>query len=121
MNTAASRFANTAASELEISTASEFTTRGFQSGPDLQSSHDRGLYPEPGLQNSLINNQNGSLVNNAPIPHGGSIGKHGLGLPLIARIVLVHEGTLTIASAEGAGFSIIMTFPVVITSLEDQQ
>lgn len=118
---ASSRFVNTAASELETSTASEFTTRGFQSGPDLQSSHDRGLYPEPGLQNSLINNQNGSLVNNAPIPHGGSIGKHGLGLPLIARIVLVHEGTLTIASAEGAGFSIIMTFPVVITSLEDQQ
>ena len=108
-------------SELETSTASEFTTRGFQSGPGLQSSHDRGLYPEPGLQNSLINIQNGSLVNNAPIPHGGSIGKHGLGLPLIARIVLVHEGTLTIASAEGAGFSIIMTFPVVITSLEDQQ
>lgn len=47
-----------------------------------------------------------------PIPHGGSIGKHGLGLPLIARIVLVHEGTLTIASAEGEGFSIIMTFPL---------
>ena len=106
-NTASSRFATTTASELETSTASEFTGRGFQSGP--------------GLQNSLINNQNGSLVNNAPIPHGGSIGKHGLGLPLIARIVLVHEGTLTIASAEGAGFSIIMTFPVVITSLEDQQ
>ena len=118
---AAFRFATTAASELEASTASEFTTRGFQSGSDLQSSHGRGLYPEPGLQNSLINNQNGSLVNNAPIPHGGSIGKHGLGLPLHARIVLVHEGTLTIASAEGAGFSIIMTFPVVITSLEDQQ
>lgn len=120
-NTASSRFATTTASELETSTASEFTGRGFQSGPGLQSSHDRGLYPEPGLQNSLINNQNGSLVNNAPIPHDGSIGKHGLGLPLIARIVLVHEGTLTIASAEGAGFSIIMTFPVVITSLEDQQ
>ena len=47
-----------------------------------------------------------------PIPHGGSIGKHGLGLPLIARIVIVHEGTLTIASAEGEGFSIIMTFPL---------
>lgn len=47
----------------------------------------------------------------APIPHGGSIGKHGLGLPLIARIVLVHDGTLTIASAVGEGFSIIMTFP----------
>lgn len=45
------------------------------------------------------------------IPHGGSIGKHGLGLPLIARIVLVHEGILTIASAEGEGFTIIMTFP----------
>ena len=72
-NTASSRFATTTASELETSTASEFTGRGFQSGP--------------GLQNSLINNQNGSLVNNAPIPHGGSIGKHGLGLPLIARIV----------------------------------
>ena len=120
-NTAASRFATTAASEFTGRTTPEFTGGGFQSGPGLQSSHDRGLYPEPGLQNSLINNQNGSLVNNAPIPHGGSIGEHGLGLPLIARIVLVHEGTLTIASAEGAGFSIIMTFPVVITSLEDQQ
>ena len=53
-----------------------------------------------------------SFVGNAPIPHGGSIGKHGLGLPLIARIVLVHGGTLTIASAEGEGFSIIMTFPI---------
>lgn len=45
------------------------------------------------------------------IAHGGSIGKHGLGLPLIARIVLVHKGTLTLDSVEGKGFAIIMTFP----------
>lgn len=44
-------------------------------------------------------------------PRGGSIGQHGLGLPLIARIVLVHKGSFTLASHEGEGFSIIMTFP----------
>ncbi len=70
-------------------------------------------------EESLLSQRSGSfLAGSAPIPHGGSIGKHGLGLPLIARIVLVHEGTLTIASAEGEGFSIIMTFPSIAPSMD---
>ena len=68
-------------------------------------------------QNSTWQRAVSPLGATAPIPHGGSIGKHGLGLPLIARIVLVHDGTLTIASAEGEGFSIIMTFPLTKESL----
>lgn len=70
-----------------------------------------------GARNSTWQRAVSPLGATAPIPHGGSIGKHGLGLPLIARIVLVHDGTLTIASAEGEGFSIIMTFPLTKESL----
>lgn len=73
---------------------------------------------EESLLSQRLNSPRSSLAGSAPIPHGGSIGKHGLGLPLIARIVLVHEGTLTIASAEGEGFSIIMTFPSIVPSMD---
>ncbi len=73
---------------------------------------------EESLLSQRLNSPRSSLAGSAPIPHGGSIGKHGLGLPLIARIVLVHEGTLTIASAEGEGFSIIMTFPSIAPSMD---
>lgn len=44
--------------------------------------------------------------------HHVSIGQHGLGMPLIARIVLVHGGTFTVESAPGAGFRIVMAFPL---------
>lgn len=52
-----------------------------------------------------------STVGTTPPPHGGSIGQHGLGMPLIARIVLVHGGLFTLESTPGEGFTIIMTFP----------
>lgn len=47
----------------------------------------------------------------AAAPHA-TIGQHGLGMPLIARIVLVHGGTFTVQSEEGKGFSIVMQFPL---------
>lgn len=36
--------------------------------------------------------------------------QHGLGIPLIARIVITHGGEFTLASEEGKGFCIIMRF-----------
>ena len=95
-------------------------------GPSISSPSVAEAYtPSPSVAGSSISGSpvTGSPIPGSPIisssipgqassiPHGGSIGKHGLGLPLIARIVLVHKGTLTIASAVGEGFSIIMTFP----------
>ena len=41
-----------------------------------------------------------------------TIGQHGLGMPLIARIALVHGGTFTVKSAEGKGFCMEMSFPL---------
>ena len=43
----------------------------------------------------------------APRP---AIGQHGLGMPLIARIILVHGGTFTVQSEESRGFRITMQF-----------
>ncbi len=47
-----------------------------------------------------------------PPRRSGTIDQHGLGLTLIARIVIVHGGTFIIQTSEGEGFRLIMRFPL---------
>lgn len=52
----------------------------------------------------------GGFTQTMPGSTAGIARKHGLGVPLIARIVITHGGELTLASQEGQGFRIIMEF-----------
>lgn len=47
-----------------------------------------------------------------PPRRSGTIDQHGLGLTLIARIVIVHGGAFIIQTSEGEGFRLIMRFPL---------
>lgn len=74
----------------------------------------RAAKPRPPLRTSSLgaaaaNRQQAGSAKAAEAPHP-TIGQHGLGMPLIARIVLVHGGTFTVESAPDAGFRIIMAF-----------
>lgn len=67
--------------------------------------------PTTALPNTVLPAAAEDTAEPARLPHT-TIGQHGLGMPLIARIVLVHGGTFTVRSEEGNGFCIIMQFPL---------
>lgn len=50
-------------------------------------------------------------VSASETPSTGTIGQHGLGLPLIARIAIVHHASITFASPENEGLTITLRFP----------
>lgn len=65
----------------------------------------------PALANASPESTLGASPAEADAPKPLRLVQHGLGLPLIARIVLVHGGDVSFGSSEEGGFLIRMSFP----------